>query len=1053
MLVHASSLTHAVRRLTVLIPLAVTAALLPAVALTAPAQAASGDFSLNLAAAAPYSYDHLQGGGAFDDATKGTNADVVESLEAGDFSCGDTVTYLTQVTVADTARAGTDGPQTIEIDYQFLMDTTGASGAAIGDITQVGINYAPVADEIAGEDAVDQGISDDGGSTATLTSKTTTGPVFQAGSVLNGTVRVTDLERAEKVVVRVDVRLVCKPGARPTGNLQAAATGARLTFIRGGVPVTPAANISVGNQTVPFKQFGNLHIPELVIAKTVAPANGTCPGTETLSIRSGDTVKYCYEVTNPSSATTSPGAALYDLSSVTDDNRTPADPADDFTVALTGLTDVDGDGRSDDLAAGGQAFGERLIQVIAGQSGTFTNTATVSGYQFPGDTSFPFSASDTASVVVTVPVGPSLNVSKTPGAVSGPDADGDFTVGYTVSVTNGGTAAGTYGPITETPQFDPTLEVTGVSWRPAGSGSWTTDASAPYLIGTAGSTIAAGTTHAYDVVVTFHYTGAIAASGCDGTPGHGLFNTVTVPAGQEQGTLADNDACVEPPAPPTPSISIEKSADLAQAAPGDTVTYTLVVKNAGAAPARDVTVTDSLPAGVAFVSATAPCAESSGTVTCALGTVPAGSTVTLLVRVRVGPLPGGDTSHQHQLAYTKVEAHLSVFDEEGTATVGCPTGYLATDGSVRVDHVDQDSGTLADVAVLASHATADGSGWTGSIRNDTTGQAQVKVNVVCMSRTTASGGDHAHQVDVSAPITTSASFPAGRHQVDLACPTGSYPITPGFAFTSGDGVVSTELTGSGWTFFVDATRPAVADLEIRCLSADLQPADGHTHHLTLTQVADSLVVPAGQTAEAKLTCPDGYKGIVAWYDIDPGLVQLGTDPQPISRVYRFYNPTGSDLTARIGLLCAPIGTDGGDSGPVTITNTADVTTTSSDADATDNSDSAGIQVSATGITPASAATVSHSGNRTVVTLSVTASRPRSLWFTLVATGKVRGTHLKAGSALATGRVSVRRGHHEVRLVATRAAAQVLRDGLIHRARLVVTTGTDLRDVRIIRLRG
>ncbi|MFA6299813.1 MAG: hypothetical protein WC642_11640, partial [Nocardioides sp.] len=414
----------------------------------APAHSAAGDFSMNFAAAAPYSYNHLEGGGAFDDSTNGKNDDIVESLEGGDFACGDIVTYLTEVSVDDTARAGTDGPQTIEVDYEFLMDATGQSGAAIGDITRVNVNYAPVVDLITGEDSIDQGIADDGGSVATLVSETQTGPMFQAGSVLKGTVRVTDLERAEKVIVRVDVRLFCQPGSSPTGNLQADISGARLVAINGNVAVTPPTTISAGAQTVPFKQIGNLRFPALVIAKTVTTENGTCPGTESINIQSGDTVKYCYEVTNPSSTTSPPGAALYDLTLVTDDNRTPSVPSDDFTVALTGLTDVDGDGQHDDLAPGGQASGQKLVNIVASTTGTHTNTASVTGYTYPGDTSLPLTASDTASVNVTSIPTPALNLSKTAGTVTGPDANGKYAVTYQVKVANTG-AAGTYGPITD----------------------------------------------------------------------------------------------------------------------------------------------------------------------------------------------------------------------------------------------------------------------------------------------------------------------------------------------------------------------------------------------------------------------------------------------------------------------------------------------------------------------------------------------------------------------------------------------------------------------------
>ena len=149
-----------------------------------PAAAASGDFDLDFVGAAPGSYDHLVGGGAFDDRTVGVDKDIVESLEGRDFTCGDIVTYLTQVTVDDTAQAGTDGPQTIEIDYEFLMDTTGQSGVAIGDITKVEVNRGTVVDQIAGENNTDQGNVEDGDSTATLISETQSAAIFTPGAKL-----------------------------------------------------------------------------------------------------------------------------------------------------------------------------------------------------------------------------------------------------------------------------------------------------------------------------------------------------------------------------------------------------------------------------------------------------------------------------------------------------------------------------------------------------------------------------------------------------------------------------------------------------------------------------------------------------------------------------------------------------------------------------------------------------------------------------------------------------------------------------------------------------
>ena len=108
-------------------------------------------------------------------------------------------------------------------------------------------------------------------------------------------------------------------------------------------------------------------------------------------------------------------------------------------------------------------------------------------------------------------------------------------------------------------------------------------------------------------------------------------------------------------------------------------------------------------------------------------------------------------------------------------------------------------------------------------------------------------------------------------------------------------------------------------------------------------------MPAGQVVERKLTCPDHYKGIVAWADMDPGLVSLGNDPQPITRVFRFYNPTDGPLTARFGLLCVAIRTFGGNTGDDEVKNTASVSTSSPDASSGDNSDSATFTVTATGV--------------------------------------------------------------------------------------------------------
>ncbi|PLY07396.1 MAG: hypothetical protein C0624_03645 [Desulfuromonas sp.] len=225
-----------------------------------------GDFSLDFAAAAPYTYDHANGGGAWNDGTIGKSEDVVESLEGSDFACGDNVTHLLKISVDDQTSAAN---QTIELDFSFLADTTGQSGVALGDITFVGVNYGNVENGGGGGPGTfgsDGGILDDGGSTALLVSEYLTGPKFVAGSELRGTVRIDDFEASEVVILRIDTRLECLAGSNPTGNLQSDIIDARVISQK-------TDTIQVGNQTVPFLKLGKLAFPEvdLNVEKLDAP--------------------------------------------------------------------------------------------------------------------------------------------------------------------------------------------------------------------------------------------------------------------------------------------------------------------------------------------------------------------------------------------------------------------------------------------------------------------------------------------------------------------------------------------------------------------------------------------------------------------------------------------------------------------------------------------------------------------------------------------------------------------------------------------------------------
>ena len=206
--------------------------------------ASGGDFSLDFTAAAPFSYDHSTGGGAYNDRTVGKFDDIVESLEGGDFACTDIVTFLTQISV----DGGAAGAQTIRVRLEFTAHATGQQGVALVDNDVVGAGVSAAINQAAD----DFGTVDDGGSTATVVpdSEVYDGVVFVKPTTFYRTVDVTDLEAGETVVLRSDVSIACN-GSKPSGNMQARLASAQV--------IAPLADtINSGDQTVPFKQVGSI---------------------------------------------------------------------------------------------------------------------------------------------------------------------------------------------------------------------------------------------------------------------------------------------------------------------------------------------------------------------------------------------------------------------------------------------------------------------------------------------------------------------------------------------------------------------------------------------------------------------------------------------------------------------------------------------------------------------------------------------------------------------------------------------------------------------------
>ena len=495
-------------------------------------------------------------------------------------------------------------------------------------------------------------------------------------------------------------------------------------------------------------------------------------------------------------------------------------------------------------------------------------------------------------------------------------------------------------------------------------------------------------------------------------------------------------------------VKITKTALPGNARPGDIVTYRLKAQNIGTAIARNVVVTDTLPVGVTFVSADAPCVESAGNISCELGSMEPGDEQILEVRVKVDQWGDADPKADHLLDVQKVEAQIDLeAGQQKTISVSCPSGYFASDGSVRIDHIDQGTGDWTAPQVLESRASSLGT-WQGTVKNTATGRAQAKIFAVCINQKTDADGGHSHDLIVSDQITVSNSVLPGRHEATLQCGPGQVAIQPGFISSAAANLVYSEPEGNGWKFALDVKAPADVTFSIRCLTRQVTITDGHTHDLKFEHFVKEFTIQPGQVNEAQITCNDGYKGIVADMELEDGLVSLGNDPRPVTRAYKVYNPTDSPLKASFSLLCLGNRTGGEHLPPKVIVNTAYISTTSPESATDNNMSSASFTAEDTdNFTPvpnppptkptpnSPVATtivgkgVTYSGNQVLATLNCTGPCKGSASLLSTAPVLVNGRQVRKGTVLATAKFKFKAaGKRQLRLRVNANGRKVLKKG-------------------------
>jgi len=254
-----------------------------------------------------------------------------------------------------------------------------------------------------------------------------------------------------------------------------------------------------------------------------------------------------------------------------------------------------------------------VITVLAkSEGGTMSSSATVSSSV--GD---PIASNNSKTAGTNVTSSSDLSIIKT-----GPDTvttNGAMT--YTLAVTNNGPSTATSVSVSDTLPA-------GVTFTSFSAAGWNCVHNTGLVSCTLPSSLAPGAAPSIAINAT-----------APSTPGP-ISNTATVSSAVNDPVNGNNSSKLSTSSnsPPLTSadLSITKTDSPDPVLVNQNLTYLITVTNNGPDAATGVSVTDTLPAGVTYVSATpsqGSCSQAAGTVTCPIGTIayPGSATVTIVV--------------------------------------------------------------------------------------------------------------------------------------------------------------------------------------------------------------------------------------------------------------------------------------------------------------------------------------------------------------------------------------------------------------------------------------
>jgi uncharacterized repeat protein (TIGR01451 family) len=349
--------------------------------------------------------------------------------------------------------------------------------------------------------------------------------------------------------------------------------------------------------------------PNLVVSKTYTPAHP----------KAGDPVTYTVTVTNNGTAA---GSTTFT------DNYDDRLTITGFPAACTNTTTGDKQLTcpTGTILAGGHVDFSYTASMPASFTGT-SGTGGCSTGEYPVVNAVVLSSGGQASVTVCVAAAPDFTVTKSASPTTGVNAGDPVT--YTITVANGGTAAGSTAFVDD---YDNRLSVDAATVHTPPGGSCTNvSPGGNKELSCTTSTINAGGSQmfTYTVNMPATFTGTSGGGGCaEGK--YPITNVATLTNARH----ADVTVCVAA----APIMAVTKAADRATANPNDTINYTLTVTNSGTAPGS-TTATDDFDDRLTVSGFPSNCSivivSGNATLSCNVGPVAAGGQSVITYQAKV----------------------------------------------------------------------------------------------------------------------------------------------------------------------------------------------------------------------------------------------------------------------------------------------------------------------------------------------------------------------------------------------------------------------------------